>query len=115
MRTSLNLLLLLNLLGAAQALLLACALLSIKRGDRIANRLLAAFAVVIAISIGGVSLSKTPYIWALPHLRMAHQPFYFLGAPLLFLYVKTLLSRAPSFKRKDLLHFIPFGLCAIYL
>ena len=115
MRSSLNLLLILNLLGATQALLLACALLSTRRGKRIANRLLAAFAAVIAISIGGVSLSKTPYIWALPHLRMLHQPFYFLGAPLLFLYVRALLSRAPRFERKDLLHFIPFGLCTIYL
>ncbi|HEX8072708.1 MAG TPA: helix-turn-helix domain-containing protein [Pyrinomonadaceae bacterium] len=115
MRASLNLLLVLNLLGTAQALLLACALLSIRRGNRTANRLLAAFAAVIAVSIGGVSLSKTPYIWALPHLRMVHQPFYFLGAPLLFLYVKTLLSRASRFKRRDLLHFIPFGLCVVYL
>jgi len=115
MRASLNLLLILNLLGATQALLLACALLSVRRGNRIANRLLAAFAMVIAISIGGLSLSKTPYIGALPHLRMVHQPFYFLGAPLLFLYVKALLAKATSFRRKDLLHFIPFGLCIIYL
>ncbi|HEY0320009.1 MAG TPA: helix-turn-helix domain-containing protein [Pyrinomonadaceae bacterium] len=115
MRSSLNLLLILNLLGATQALLLACALFSTKRGNRTTNRLLAVFAAVIAISIGGVSLSKTPYILSLPHLRLIHQPFYFLGAPLLFLYIRALILRKPAFEKKDLLHFIPFGLCIIYL
>jgi AraC-like DNA-binding protein len=103
MRFSLNLLLILNLLGAAQALLLACALFSIKRGNLTANRILAAFALVIAISIGGVTLNKTPYIGLFPHLNKIHQPFYFLGAPLLFLYVRALLLRQTGFKRKDLL------------
>ncbi len=115
MRSSLNLLLILNLLGATQALLVACALLNTKRGNRTANRLLAAFAAAIAISIGGVSLGKSQYILMLPHLKLIHQPFYFLGAPLLFLYVRALVSRKPVFEKKDLLHFVPFGLCLIYL
>jgi len=114
-KPSLNLLLIINLLGAAQALLLAVALFNIRRGNRTANRLLAAFAATIAISISGVSLTLTPYAKALPHLRMVHQPFYFLGAPLLFLYLRALVSSKPGFERKDLLHFIPFGLCALYL
>jgi AraC-like DNA-binding protein len=38
-----------------------------------------------------------------PHLNKIHQPFYFLGAPLLFLYVRALLLRQTGFKRKDLL------------
>jgi AraC-like DNA-binding protein len=115
MRPSLNLLLLLNLLGATQALLLALALFTTKRGNRIANRLLAVFAVAIAISIGGVSLNSTPYILMFPRLSKIHQPFYFLGAPLLFLYVRALISSKPVFERKDLLHFIPSVLCALYL
>ena len=115
MRSSLNLLLILNLLGATQALLLAVALFSTKRGDRTANRLLAAFAAAIAISVGGVSLKTSPYILAFPHLSKIHQPFYFLGAPLLYLYTRALLSREPKFDRRDLLHFIPFGLCAVYM
>jgi AraC-like DNA-binding protein len=115
MRPSHNLLLILNLLGATQALLLACALFGTKRGQRVTNRLLAVFAVAIAISIGGASLSTTQYIPMFPHLSKIQQPFYFLGAPLLFLYVRALISRNPVFGKKDLLHFIPFGLCAIYL
>jgi AraC-like DNA-binding protein len=115
MRPSHNLLLLLNLLGATQSLLLACALFGTKRGQRVTNRLLAAFAATIALSISGEALSATQYIQMFPHLSKIPQPFYFLGAPLLFLYVRSLISGNPVFERKDLLHFIPFGLCAIYL
>ncbi|MBD0372249.1 MAG: AraC family transcriptional regulator [Pyrinomonadaceae bacterium] len=115
MRFSHNLLFILNILGAAQALLLACALFSTKRGNRTANRLLAAFAAAIAVSVGGVALVKTPYINSVPYLSKIHQPFTLLGAPLLFLYVRTLFLRKREFERKDLLHFIPFALCALYL
>src|SRR3712207_6708362 len=105
MRFSLNLLLIINLLGAAQALLLACALFSTKRGNRTANRFLAAFAAAIAISVAGVSLTKSPYIQSVPQLSKIQQPFYFLGAPLLFLYVRALVLKETVFKRRDLLHF----------
>jgi AraC-like DNA-binding protein len=115
MKPSLDLLIILNFLGAVQALLLACVLFSIRRGNRTANRILAAFALVIAVSIGGVTLSTTPYIRLLPHLSKIHQPFYFLGPPLLFLYVRALVLRRQVFQRRDLLHFIPFVLCAIYM
>jgi AraC-like DNA-binding protein len=115
MKPSLDLLLIVNFLGAAQALLLAFALLNIKRGNRIANRLLAAFAMTIAVCIGSIALSKTSYIELLPRLEKIHQPFTFLGAPLLFLYVRALLSTRPALGRKALLHFIPSVLCALYL
>lgn len=115
MRFSQNLLFILNILGAAQALLLACALFTTRRGNKTANRLLAAFAAAIAVSVGGAALVKTPYINAVPYLSKVHQPFTFLGAPLLFLYVRTLFLPKREFERRDLLHFIPFALCALYL
>lgn len=115
MRPSHNLLLILSLFGAAQALLLACALFTTKRGNRTANRLLAAFAAAIALSIVGVAVNTTRAVLTFPHLMKIQQPIYFLGAPLLFLYVRALISSKPSFERKDLLHFIPFVLCVIYL
>jgi hypothetical protein len=52
----------LNLLGAAQALLLALALLTVKRGNRPTNLLLAAFATNTAILIFGLLLIRTRYI-----------------------------------------------------
>lgn len=115
MPTSFNLLALLDLLGVVQALLLASVLLTIKRGNIAANRLLAAFLITLAISIGGATLGSTEFHDLLPQLRKAHQPFYYLGGPLLFLYIATLIrGKAPTGK-KQLLHFIPFVLCFIYV
>lgn len=115
MENSLKLFVILNFLGVAQALLLAAALLSIKRGNRIANRILAAFVATIAVSIGLTALDKTIYASMFPHLNKIQIPFFFLGAPLLFLYIKSLISKKESFESKNLLHFVPFCLCLIYM
>ena len=115
METSFKLLVGLNILGVAQALLLASVLLSVKRGNRTANRLLAALLIAIAISVVGTTLSHTQFVVLFPHLRKIQQPFYYLGAPLLFLYIRVLISRKSVLEKKDLLHFIPFSLCVLYM
>jgi AraC-like DNA-binding protein len=114
METSAKLLVALNLLGVAQALLLAAALLSVKRGNRVANRFLGAFVVVLAISVGGATMASDWFILRYPHFLKIQDPFYLLGAPLLFLYVRTLINGRSVSGKKDLLHFIPFALCLIY-
>jgi AraC-like DNA-binding protein len=114
MERSFNLPSILNLLGATQAMLLAVVLFGLKRGDRTANRLLAAFAVTIAVLIGGNILISTHYIDLFPHLSRVHHPFDFLGGPLLYLYIRRLLT-GQALRRKDLLHFVPFVLCLLYL
>ena len=115
METSAKLLAALNLLGVAQALLLAVALLSVKRGNRIANRFLAAFVIVLAICVGGATMASEPLIVLYPHLLKIQDPFLFLGAPLLFLYIRTLITGRSGSGKKDLLHFIPFSLSFLYL
>ena len=114
METSAKLLFALSLLGVAQALLLAAALLSVKRGNRTANRLLAAFVIVIAIGVGGATMASDRFIPLYPHLLKIQDPFYILGAPLLYLYVRTLI-KGRGLGKKDLLHFLPFTLCLLYL
>jgi AraC-like DNA-binding protein len=114
MEPSFNLQAILNLLGAVQALLLAVALVSIKGGHKTANRLLAAFALIIAVLISGHILISTHYVELFPHLSRVNHPFDFLVAPLFYLYIRTLLTRNPLSKR-DLLHFAPFALCVLYL
>jgi len=104
----------LNLLGAAQGVLLALALLT-TRGNKTANRLLAALTLTISIVVSGAVLLTSNYVFAFPHLSRLHQPFVFLAAPLLFLYLRELTAREQKFQRKDFLHFIPFVLCLIYL
>lgn len=115
METSAKLLVALSFLGVAQALLLAAALLSVKRGNRIANRLLAAFVTGLAISVGGATMASEPLILLYPHLLKIQDPFHYLAAPLLFLYIRTLTTDRPVSGKKDLLHFIPFGLCFLFL
>jgi AraC-like DNA-binding protein len=105
----------LNLLGAAQGVLLALALLTSKAGRQTANRLMAALTLTISIAVSGAVLLTSNYVFAYPHLSRLHHPFVFLAAPLLFLYIRELTSRESRFKRKDFLHFIPFMLCLIYL
>ncbi len=105
----------LNLLGAAQGALLALALLTTKAGRQTANRLLAALTLTISIVVSGAVLLTSNYVFVFPHLSRIHQPFVFLAAPLLFLYIRELTSREKRFERRDFLHFIPFGACLIYL
>lgn len=105
----------LNLLGAAQGVLLALALLTSKTGRQTANRLMAALTLTISIAVSGAVLLTSNYVFAYPHLSRLHHPFVFLAAPLLFLYIRELTSREPRFKRQDFLHFIPFVACLVYL
>jgi AraC-like DNA-binding protein len=111
----LSLLGILNLLGAAQGVLLALALLSANDEKKTANRLLAALILTISIVIGGAVLLSSNYVFVYPHLSRLHHPFAFLGGPLLFLYIRELISVENRFERRDFLHFIPFSLCLIYL
>jgi len=112
---SLGLLAILNLLGAAQGLLLALALLTTKSGNQTANRLLAALTLTISIVVSGAVLITSNYVFVFPHLSRIHHPFAFLAAPLLFLYIRELTAREKRWQQKDLLHFIPFAVCLIYL
>lgn len=105
----------LNLVGAGQGLLLALTLLTTKAGRQTANRLLAALTLTISIVVGGAVLLTSNYVFLFTHLSRIHQPFVFLAAPLLFLYIRELTAREKRFERKDLLHFIPFVACLIYL
>lgn len=67
-----------NLLGAAQGILLAAALLTIKRGNRTANRLLAAFIFVMAVLVSGALVFTTRHVLAYPHLSYLHHPLLYL-------------------------------------
>src|ERR1044072_9370640 len=112
----LNPLAILNLLGAAQGLLLALALFASGRGGRVQSRLLAALTCAVSIFVCGAVLRTTGYVFYFPHLAWAHDPFPFACGPLLFLYLRELTSEErPRLGRRDLAHFIPFALCALYL
>jgi AraC-like DNA-binding protein len=115
MLAALNLPAVLCLLGVAQALLLALVLLTIKRGNRTANRILAALVVSISVSVIATILSNLHYFQIYSHLSRINHPFDFLASPLLFLYISALTSRKFVFGKKTLLHFVPAALVVIYL
>jgi hypothetical protein len=71
----LNFLAVLNLLGAAQGVLLALALLTTKGANETANRLLAALTLTISIVVSGAVLLTSNYVFVFPHLSRIHQPF----------------------------------------
>lgn len=110
-----DLLSILSIFGAAQGLLLGVALLSVKQGNKTANRLLAALIFVVSIFIFGAVIRSVGYESLYPHLSRIHDPFTFLVGPLFFLYLRTLIIKVPDFPRKNFLHFIPFGICILYL
>jgi AraC-like DNA-binding protein len=115
MQPTVNFIIVLNFLGAVQALLLAFVLVSAKRGNRTANLMLAAFMANASILLAWTVLNSTSYVYLFPHLLRFNHPFDFAIAPLLYLYVKVLTARSPRLKKRDLLHFIPSVLCVIYL
>src|SRR5215208_3382590 len=114
MQLNLNPLIILCLLGVGQALLLALVLLTTRRSNLTANRLLAAVAVTISITVSASLLSSTRYFLIYPHLARINHPFDFLGGPLLFLYIRVLIKKS-KLKNQDWLHFLPAILVAIFL
>jgi len=112
---ALSLLAILNLLGAAQGLLLSLALLGVRSDNKTANRLLAALTFTISIGVSGAVLLTSDYVFYFPHLSRLHQPFSFLAPPLLFLYIRTLTSPKEKLESKDFLHLIPFVLVLVLL
>jgi AraC-like DNA-binding protein len=104
----------LNIVGAAESVLLGCALMS-SRGNQLANRLLGALAFVVAIFIVAAVLVSTRYLLVWPHFSFVHDPFVFCTAPLLFLYVRTLMRPEQRLQRLDFFHFLPAIVSALYL
>ena len=90
MSPSLDPLAILNLLGVAQAVLLAAALLSLRGGNRTARRLLAALVAATALSVTGSVMYATRYVLVFPHTAQVFGTCNFLFGPLIVLYVRSL-------------------------
>ncbi|MFL6335655.1 MAG: helix-turn-helix domain-containing protein [Pyrinomonadaceae bacterium] len=115
MESGLNVYSVLSLLGAGQALLLAFALVTVRRGERARNLLLAALAATTSLLLAWVVFNDTHYYLRFPHLLRVNHPFDFVIAQLFYLYVRSLTEENPGLRRRDWLHFIPAALCVIYL
>ena len=94
------------LLAAAHGYFLAAILFSSNRGNRQANRLLAAFLLAFALTLSEYVLHWTRYIIDFAWADSYYVPLIFVFGPLLFLYFKAL-NPEDGLRRRDALHFLP--------
>lgn len=101
-------------LGIVQGTFLGITLLSIKRGNRKANRILGILMLVLALTLNTHILSNTKFYLICPHLLLITHPFVFLYGPLLYLYTKAATARRFEWRKKYALLFLPFLLLIGY-
>ncbi len=108
-----NLLIIVAVLALFISLFLALFLATVKTKDKISNRLLAIFLVLIGIDIGGVLLefrAENP-----SNLGMLRNSVTFLQMPVFYLYVLSVCYSDFRLKPKHLIHLIPFLLANLVL
>jgi AraC-like DNA-binding protein len=112
----------LALLGAAHGLVLAIAILPMRKGDRLANQVLAAFLIVQAARLYALSFTYGGSHGGLWIYLLLHLSYTF--GPLLYIYVRLLVDQHFRLTRLSLLHFIPVlvatyvlwpGGCCLYI
>ncbi|MCP5061271.1 MAG: helix-turn-helix transcriptional regulator [Ignavibacteriae bacterium] len=103
------------LLGIVQGFILGTILLTIRRGNKNANRVLGILIILFSYMLSPAFLINVDLYKILPHLMMTAHPVLFLFGPLFLLYVIILISKVFKFNKIFLLHFIPFLLNVIYL
>jgi len=108
MQNGFNLLSTLTLLGAAQGLFLALALLNTQRGDIKAHRLLALLTFVFSLDLAEEFFYQLGFFESAPHLLQLLAPIDLLYGPLIYLYVLQLTggNDAPDMPARYW-HFLP--------
>jgi len=99
----------LSIVTAFQLLLLGAVILTSRRPGKLNQRLLAAFLLANVLLLVQFELFNQ-----IKSIRVGVTPFYFLLAPLLYLYVKSLLFQSFKFKRVHLIHVVPFLIVFAY-
>jgi AraC-like DNA-binding protein len=99
-------------LGIVQALFLAYFFIFGKKGNRQANLFFGLILIGFVLSITEILLCYTNYMFKIVWLIDFAEPTNYAFAPLLYLYVRSILSK--PFRKIDWLHFVPFGAYLIY-
>jgi AraC-like DNA-binding protein len=102
-----------HLLGAAQGIFLAAALV-LRQQNTLANKLLGIWMFMFSCDLVELFLMEKQIYLIYPHLIASTYSFPYLYGPLFYLYTRTLISPHPSFDRRNLLHFLPFVLSYLY-
>jgi len=101
--------------GMLQGVILGAILLTQKRGNRAANRIIGLMMILFSYSICHIPLVNTGLYLKYPHLIMTNHPLVFLFGPVFLWYVSILTDKNFSFKPKYVLHSIPFLGYVVYL
>ena len=96
------------LVAASQGLFLGFVLLLNKRGNQIANRLLAALIFVFSLRAIENVAYWTKFLLVFPHMFGTTAPFLYLYGPLLYFYTRSLTSQQLVLKKRYLLHVLPY-------
>jgi AraC-like DNA-binding protein len=103
------------LLAIGQALILAAALLSARQpAMRTANRLLSALLLIFSAILGHTWMGLQHLYQQYPHSALSIATLGFAVGPLLYLYLRAMLSDQPL-GRRALLHFAPFAAATLAL
>jgi AraC-like DNA-binding protein len=114
---SLDMIEVLAVVTALQLILLSIFITSHKKSRKPSNKILAAFLFFSALPIIEYILWRfrddiNPHF---PHVFYIGSLFVFLWGPLIYLYTKSLIISGFTFKRRDLLHFVPFLIFVLYM
>lgn len=93
-----------------QGIFITGILLAVKKGNRIANRLLALLMLLLTLYLTDVFMSKAGLFYKVPHLLYIGIPLWYLFAPLSYFYVRYLLSNPVRWKWRQVFHLVPFVL-----
>lgn len=116
MPASMSFISVLILIGSAQGLFLAVALVMIRRGNRRANRILSSLALVLSILLVDGFMNVTNSYSRYPQLIGAAWPICFLVGPLLYFYIRELSSsKRIVFSVSQFFHFTPSIISALLL
>jgi len=87
-------------------------LLTLKKGKRLSNIILAVF--LLSKAIGIINYIVLRFEIENPHIHFILLPFAFLYGPSIYFYTKSLAYRDFIFKKMHFLHLIPFFLVGVY-
>lgn len=90
-------------------------LLFSKKQKSVPDKILAVWMLFIGLHLLSFFLYSLGYWDKYPHLVGIHHPFPLIYGPLLFLYTLYSLRSDQRFRKKDLLHFLPFLFSYIYM
>ncbi len=112
-----NIIQVISIIAIFQALFLSVYFLTVKKGERILNRILSVFLLCFAVLMTTSLWETHGIVFSLPQI---HKPVFLIRqiglftGPLMFCFVKRFVNVDFRLKRNELFHLIPFGLSLVY-